>query len=116
MMTANDIFASALTLLGVDDVNALGYTSCNLHHRALSFVNRICGDLCDAPMAENLNDEITLSPEGSKAAPYGVAMLLALSEGDRDKNEVFCRIYNSFRAAAKGSITTVGDRLPRTEV
>lgn len=115
-MTANDILQSALSLMGDERHNELGYDSEGFRVRGLEFVNRIAEDLCITDDVSDLNAEINLPSSAKSAAAYGVAMLLSLSEGDTVRNEAFGNIYNGLRAAIKGNIGAVRDTLPKSGV
>ncbi len=112
-MTGNDIFETAVTLLGYTDFSRKFQDSSGLRERTLCAINQITGDLCGAAAIDNLFDEIPLDAASAAAAPYGVAMLLSLIDGDSEKNAMFSSIYNAKRAAAKGKITGVSDVLPK---
>ena len=115
-MKANDIFNSAALLLGIPDTEFLGYDAQVLKSRALNAINQICADLCGAEPLDSIYDEINLSTSAAAAAPYGVAMLLTLSEADGEKHGAFCSIYNGLRAVAKAKKTAVRDVLPSVGV
>ena len=66
-----------------------------------------------APIAR-LEDELPLARwDAENVMPYGVAMLLAQSEGDADGQALFAAIYNRKRAAVGGFTETRRDVLPR---
>lgn len=111
-MTANDVLQAALALMGEERYNELGYGSEGFCVRGLHFVNRIAEDLCAAEPISDINAQISVPQSAQSAAAYGVAMLLALSEGDTARNETFGNIYNGLRAAVKGKICSVRDTLP----
>lgn len=115
-MTANDILQSALALMGEERYNEIGFDNEGFCIRALEYVNRIAEDLCGAESVFDINEEIALPSSARSAASYGVAMLLALSEGDTARNEAFGVIYNGLRAAVKGNISAVRDTLPKSGV
>lgn len=112
-MTGNDIFETAVTLLGYTDFSRKFQDSSGLRERALCAINQITNDLCGAVAVDSLFDEIHLDAAYAAAAPYGVAMLLSLIDGDSDKNAMFSSIYNAKRAAAKCKGASISDVLPR---
>ena len=115
-MTANDILQSALALSGQERAHELGFDGEGFRVRGLELVNRIADDLCAAEPAEELGDELHIPATAKNAAAYGVAMLLALCEGDSARNEAFGNIYNGLRATVKSKMTAVRDTLPKGEV
>ena len=112
-MTGNDIFETAIMLLGYTDSSRKFQDSSKLKERALCAINQIARDLGVCATAESLFDEIAFNDMQSSAAPYGVAMLLSLIDGDSDKNTMFSSIYNAKRAAAKNETGSVRDVLPK---
>ena len=114
-MTANDILKMGLALMGDSETNSLGYNSDEYAARGLFAVNQILGELCGIE-AESLQSEISVSPRVKTAAPWGVAMMLSLGEGDAVRNSVFADIYNPLRAMAKGETAHITDVLPKSEV
>ena len=112
-MTGNDIYLIVSSLLGFSEGLSDARNDITLRERMLVSINRIGADLCDMPSLKSLNDSIDLSSAFCEALPYGVAMLISLTDGDSEKNSIFTSLYNSKRAAAKVSSTVVDDVLPK---
>ena len=122
-MTAADALRQACLLLNYTDhtggVNAGG--NADLNRRALPLINQIYADLWQPRQAGDTFAPLTatnqaLQLEESVAIgilPYGVAMLLAQTEGDGDNQTVFARLYNQKRSGAIRQGDRIGDRLPR---
>ena len=90
-----------------------------MRRRAIGVINQIAADLWYAgtgagewqPLTR-LEDSILLDERTVRdVMPYGVAMLMAQSEGDADNQALFAAIYNRKRAAA-GGIARRQDILP----
>lgn len=120
-MTGKEMFKKSLILLGYTD--SMGETSAEqrFNSRAITAVNAIYGDLYYTQgidgfkPIERLEDEINLSERAlNDIMPYGVAMLLAQSEGAGDEQQLFSSIYNQKRAAMS-RITTIEDVIPSVE-
>ncbi len=95
----------------------LGYNESKdqkLLERALEAINQICADL-KLPPASSLSEEITNDLQTEEAICCGAAMLLALNEGDGEKNRIFTEIYNSKRAGLLSCNDRVVDMLPVAE-
>ena len=112
-MTGNDVYRKTLGLLGYLNTNTIVANKDNLLSRATDIINHICADL-KIPQIKQLSDEITANDLKIDALCYGTAMLLALTEGDGAKNELFARLYNQKRAAALSQIEKIKDTLPVT--
>lgn len=110
-MRGNDIYKRALNLLGYLSTDSVTVGEDRLLTRAPSLINQICIDL-KIDGLELLSDSISATPEKADALCYGTAMLLALSEGDGVKNQLFAEIYNAKRAKALSKTETVADNLP----
>ncbi len=109
-MKGYDVYKRALSLLGYvgyDDDAAL---SESLLRRALDLINQILADL-KLDELEYISDEIIASSEKTQALCYGTAMLMAISEGDAQKNALLAEIYNSKRSAALSEVSKVEDKL-----
>ena len=85
----------------------LNYTHTDSEQRALAIVNQIYADIWYTERREpflplrTLSQPLLLSArQVQDVMPYGVAMLLALSEGDGDNQQLYATIYNRKRAAA----------------
>ena len=60
-----------------------------------------------------IDDEITEDKGLKDALIYGVAMFLALIDGDAVKQSAYCAIYNAKRKRYKSTVTSVKDVMPR---
>ena len=98
----------ALRLLNYTDIYGQldGQQHSELYKRGLAAVNQIYGDLWytgrSAPFfpLSTLREPLSLTTrELHDVMPYGVAMLLALSEGDGDNQLLYAGLYNRKRAA-----------------
>lgn len=111
-MTVNSIYNSSIKLLGYNNLYLSLEDNDILKKRAVEFVNRIGADLFKMPPTDDFLEEFNV-PEGClEALIYGVCMLLSLSEGDGDKNRLFCELYNSKRAEAKAKVSKIKDVFP----
>lgn len=110
-MTGNDVFERVLNLLGYINSYNAKVDKESLLNRAPQIINQICLDL-KIPQINRLSDEIDANASAQEALCYGVAMLLALIEGDGDNNKVFADIYNAKRMTALSSKTVIEDKLP----
>lgn len=107
-MTGYDIYKKAILRLSYKDFEN------KLSVKALEFINQICTDL-KLPNIESLNRNINCSPDVIEAVCCGLTMLLALSEGDSEKNIIYTNLYNSKRASVLSKIVCVEDVLPKTQ-
>lgn len=105
-MNGYEIFKRALIRLGFSDYEN------RLSSKALEFINQICLDL-KLSTVKNLSEEIKLSSEQEEALCCGIAMLLSFSEGDSEKNKLYCDLYNSKRASVLSKVCFVEDTLPK---
>nr|DAG73633.1 MAG TPA: hypothetical protein [Caudoviricetes sp.] len=108
MCTGQDVLEQALRLLNYTDIYGQldGQQHTELYKRGLAAVNQIYGDLWFTGRKEpflpltSLRETLSLSARQlHDVMPYGVAMLLALSEGDGDNQLLYARLYNRKRAA-----------------
>ena len=108
MCTGQDVLEQALHLLNYTDIYGQldGQQHTELYKRGLAAVNQIYGDLWFTGRKEpflpltSLRETLSLSARQlHDVMPYGVAMLLALSEGDGDNQLLYARLYNRKRAA-----------------
>ncbi len=113
-MTGNDVFNRALNLLGYLNSYTTKTDNQNLLKRVPDILNQICFDL-KIPNIIKLSDKIEASDKALDALCYGVAMIMALVEGDGAKNKMFTDIYNAKRAAALSSKDIIVDKLPKTD-
>ena len=102
-MTVKEMYQKALTLLGyVGSDSISGETE--FARKGVAVINQIYSDLHYAISREDFipvnsfTDKINLSARIlNDVMPYGVAMLLAQSEGDGDNQMVFAALYNKKR-------------------
>nr|DAX69602.1 MAG TPA: hypothetical protein [Caudoviricetes sp.] len=115
-MTGQEMFEKALKLLSYTEPD--GSSDSSLVMRALSIINAVYADIFFIFENEgftplySLSDEIGLPERVLRdVMPYGVAMHLALGEGDGLNEQVFATLYNSKRASL-GPETRRGDVIP----
>jgi hypothetical protein len=121
-MTAGEVFRQAMRLLGYTDTlgELDGAAHGESYKRALTFLNQL---VCEVSLAEtgalpepltSLRDEVPLSDRAVRdVLPCGMAMQLALSQGDSDKQAVFAALYNQKRVALRTAYERRRDTLPR---
>ncbi len=110
-MTGYDIYTRVLNISGHLNSSETTVGNQMLLERMPDIINQICLDL-KIPQIKALADEIDISPKQEDALCYGTAMLLAVSESESEKNQLFTQIYNAKRAAVLSSKETVKDTLP----
>lgn len=112
-MTAQQVFNRACNLLGYNDINGEISGEDEIKKNALPKIQTIYEELyrCEGHKDENgenmplkilgsMNDDIDLSDDTvHMIMPYGVAMLLAQSEGDADNQSIMAALYT--RAMAR---------------
>lgn len=123
-MTGTDILRQAYTLLNYTDANGNvnAANNANLSKRALPIINQIYADLWQPRMAgakfevlSTMNQPLDLDDYTAiNIMPYGVAMMLAQSDGDVDNQSVYASLYNQRRAGAVTTTDRIIDKLPRT--
>ncbi len=123
-MTGNDILKQAMTLLNYTDNNGNvnAGNNANLNKRALPIINQIYADLwepvencAEFAVLTNMNEPIDLNRYALlNVMPYGVAMLLAQSDGDAENQTMYASLYNQRRAGAFRQSGHVLDTMPRT--
>ena len=111
-MMVNEIFDRVISLLGYSnsggDKNGLEV----LESRAVDCVNQILSDLSLEHSVSALEDSLPITGVCLDAVVYGVAMLLALTACDNEKNVLFAGLYNIKRATYKSSVNIKKDVLP----
>ena len=119
-MTGNDILRTAMTLMGYTDAagNVDGEAARTATRHGLAVVRQIYAELAYA-IGETPIELVTLSESIPlphrllvEVMPYGVATLLAISEGDNNNEAAFAILYNRKR----GLVTLTDKRvdvLPR---
>lgn len=110
-MTGFDVYKRCLALLGYTSADEETIEGKTLISRMPEIINQIALDLRLEPQI-NLSSNIEAETEILDALCNGCAMLMALSEGDSAKNQLFATIYNSKRASALGGSYIKRDVLP----
>lgn len=121
-MTGQEVFRQALRLLGYTDTrgepDSVQHTE--LYKRGLPMLNQIVCDLSaietDAVAAplSTFHEPLPLGERAAReVAPYGLAMLLAASQGDGDQQAFFAALYDQKRSGVRRSFEQRTDRLPR---
>ena len=123
-MTGNDILKQAYVLLNYTDANGdiNAGNNANLSKRALPIINQIYADVWQPRSVgekfealTNTNQPLNLDDYTAiNIMPYGVAMLLAQSDGDADNQAIYSNIYNQRRCASVTQSDRIIDRLPIT--
>ena len=108
-MKGHDVYKKVCTLLGYSDFQGDFY---NRKSQAVTgMINQIADDLKIGDI-HRLSEEINAGVKQSEALIYGTAMLLALSESDNEKANLFTNLYNAKRSAALCETTRREDVLP----
>lgn len=116
------MFRQALMLLNyTNGLGAVGTSNnADLHRRLLPIVNQIYADLWGIQRRDDFKpltapaDQIDLDAyTTANIMPYGVAMLIAQTDGDADNQTIYATLYNQRRSAAASSSDRIADRLPR---
>ena len=123
-MTGTEVLRQAMSLLNYTDTNGNinAANNANLNKRALPLINQIYADLWEArtegaffTALKSLGETLDLNDYVCyNILPYGVAMLLAQSDGDVDNQSLYASIYNQRRPAAFSRGGHIRDVLPRT--
>ena len=111
-MTGFDVYKRCLALMGYN-LSESSVSNQLLLEKFSQILNQAASDL-KIPHIKSLGENIEASPAKSEALCYGAAMLLSLTEGATDKNQVVTGIYNSKRAAALSQKDNIEDVLPTT--
>ncbi|MEE1238872.1 MAG: hypothetical protein UHO61_02985 [Acutalibacteraceae bacterium] len=112
-MTGHDIYNRCMALLGYTAAENEAILGKTFLGRMPEIINQIAADL-KLSGVETLDTEIDATAAKTDALCYGCTMLLALSENDGAKNQLFANIYNAKRSAALGHTATIEDVLPST--
>lgn len=113
-MTGYDVYESAMMLLGYVRADGTLAEDEGIKQRAVRAVNQISADLCIKNKILNLTEDLGADNRYFEPLTYGVGMLLSLSESDREKNEIFTRIYNAKRSTVRSGKDSISDVLPVT--
>lgn len=111
-MTGYDIYESAMMLLGYVRADGSLSEDDGIKQRAIFAINSIAADLGLEAVSANLTEELAADNGYFEAFTYGVGMLLSLGEEDREKNEIFTRIYNAKRATLKSGRGKIKNAMP----
>ena len=114
-MTGFRIYELAMLLLGYTDENAEIIPDKATEKRTVAAINQIGSDIGNAVPITRLSQTVTTDKRTMDIMPYGVAMLLALAEGDSHQNVIFTALYNARRSAAKSQIVEISDVMPKME-
>lgn len=114
-MTGYDVIKRARILLGLSGADAAYADSALAAQEGLEIINQLCADLSLGGLS-SLSDELNASAAKQEALCYGTAMLLALTEGDAGKNQIFANIYNAKRGTALAQTASIEDCLPNVTV
>lgn len=119
-MTGDDLMLQAMRLLNYTnprgDIDRL--QAAELFKRGLTMVNLLLADVMpiegnEIRLLEALTDPLPVSDHTAAAVlPYGLAMLLAQSEGDGDNQQIMAAIYNQKRGSIRRPGNRVADVLP----
>lgn len=123
MNTGMSVLRRVMELLGYVDAygNVDLLQDAELLRRTLAAINQIAaelwfqeqGDAAFTPLT-TLQQTVPLSERACHTAlSYGVAMLLAQSEGDGDKQALYASLYNARRSSIGMTSTVRTDVLPR---
>lgn len=101
-MKAIQVFNTAMTLIGYNDINGEISGESELKKNAIPKIQMIYQELYRAeghtdelPVLLSLNDEIQLFNDTVRdIMPYGVAMLISQGEGDADNQSLMAALYN----------------------
>ncbi len=110
-MTGYDIYKKVLSISGYSALDQADFSQQVILERMPDIINQICFDL-KIPTVNELENTIEATQKQIDALCYGVAMLLAVSEGETEKNKLFAQIYNAKRAAVLSETLLVEDKLP----
>ena len=114
-MTGYDAVKRAMNLLGYSAEEGERYETNSASVNGLGIIKQISSDL-GCGIISSLSASLEISPEKEEALCYGTAMLLALREGDAEKNRLFAEIYNQKRGTALAGLTHIKDCLPKVTV
>ncbi len=127
-MTGRDVLTKAMEMMNYTDTD--GAVSNNapsgVMRRGLSLVNQIYSDLwfiendgvegvLFSPLTSLSGNLVLTDRAAADVMPYGVAMLLAQSEGDGDNQQLFANLYNRKRTSVNAPVSAIVDMLPTVE-
>lgn len=111
-MTGFDIFETALIRLGLINEKSSLEQQIPLKNTAVSVINELSFELCNAEPIVNLKDEINISREAATVISYGTAFALATIMGDDEKKMTMLAIFNAKKALYLSEIKIIEDVLP----
>lgn len=118
-MTGQEVFQQALSLLNYTDADGNWANDADLQKRSLALINQIYADLWyvqnDKPFLPLISpaQPLHLDPHVLvNVMPYGVAMLIAQTDGDADNQALYAALYNQRRASARSHGDRMIDRQP----
>lgn len=114
-MTGYDVIKRAMSLLGYSSAEGDPAESELTALKGLEIIRQLLMDLRCGGIS-SLSDNLDISGAQEDALCYGTAMLLALTEGDTNKNRLFAEIYNAKRGTALAEMSSVKDCLPKVTV
>lgn len=114
-MTGYEVIRRAMNLLGYSAQEGDPCESGKTALKGFEIIKQLTADLrCDC--IASLSDSFNISAAKEEALCYGTAMLLALTEGDANKNRIFSEIYNAKRGTALAETAGIVDSLPKVTV
>ena len=113
-MTLNEIFLSALELMGYSYSENIAAEYPFLAN-PLTLCNRVLLDL-GIKSADSLSERLELKESVYEAACYGTAMFIAIYMGDSVKHSFFTEIYNAKRKGVLSKTEKIKDVIPFSEV
>lgn len=118
-MTGYELYRQALSLLNYSAPDGGVTADADLHKRALPVINQIYADLWGIRSTEqffplaSLTQQINLdSYTLTNVMPYGVAMLIAQTDGDGENQAVYATLYNQRRSSVRTQTERIIDRQP----
>ncbi len=121
-MTGQDIFRQALMLLNYTNAHGTveALNNAELYRRSLPIVNQIYADLWKIQRTDefvplsSMTEAVRLETHTvMNSMIYGVAMLVAQTDGDVDNQSLYATLYNQRRSAACIRSERVADCMPR---
>ena len=119
-MTGNEILRQAMTLLNYTDTDGAITADADLQKRALPLINQIYSDLWYIRTSSTfrpltrLADAIDLDHFVLRnVMPYGVAMLIAQTDGDIDNQTMYASLYNQRRSSVRSCSDRMIDCQPK---
>ncbi len=118
-MTGNEMYKQALSLLNYTDADGNWMGDADLQKRSLALINQIYADLWYVQSTRPFLPLISMAQQLLLEAhvlnnimPYGVAMLIAQTDGDADNQALYAALYNQRRASARSQSDRIINRQP----